>query len=235
MHRCSTHLAVTPGVTTRAGSRAGFTLIELLVVIAIIAILAALLMPALKSAREKARQIACMNNLKQVSLAVGFYTSDFDGRYPQAYLEDPPGVWYFISAKLVHLGYMPRQDDDLSKRYLICPSTPGSTPPFGRYTIAYNSIYLFGKSTLDAPKRTGDIRDTGATCMWYDGETADPGSSYYVFWGMNEPLSVYGYPVFRHNNAMSVAYCDSHVASLTRTEFQKSGATNGLHTFWTGK
>lgn len=62
--------------------RSGFTLIELLVVIAIIAILAAILFPVFAQAREKARQSACLSNMRQVGLGCRMYTQDYDETFP---------------------------------------------------------------------------------------------------------------------------------------------------------
>ena len=61
-------------------------MIELLVVIAIIAILAAMLLPALREAREKAREIYCTSNMKQVGTAIQMYAGDFDGFTPYSWL-----------------------------------------------------------------------------------------------------------------------------------------------------
>jgi prepilin-type N-terminal cleavage/methylation domain-containing protein/prepilin-type processing-associated H-X9-DG protein len=77
--------------------RSGFTLIELLVVIAIIGILAAMLFPVFARARESARKIQCLSNVKNIALAINMYLTDYDTFFPIGYENDKGADDYFAS------------------------------------------------------------------------------------------------------------------------------------------
>ena len=83
-HELRTHFAANPPPPVGRRRRRGFTLIELLVVIAIIAILAAILLPALGRAKQCARSIQCLSQLRQISLATRLYAEENEDLLPRS-------------------------------------------------------------------------------------------------------------------------------------------------------
>src|SRR4051812_35180018 len=97
----------------------GFTLIELLVVIAIIAILAGLLLPALSKAKNRAQRIACVSNLRQVSVALYMWAEDRTGRLPWRTPAEDDGTQ---SLPETWQHFLPISNEAVTPKILHCPS-----------------------------------------------------------------------------------------------------------------
>ena len=130
--------------------RSAFTLIELLLVLSLIAMLVAVMLPSLRGARERARDVACMSNLRQVAMGLTIY-GDERGRLPQRFnWADPDHNW----------GY----DDDLlragmaARGVFVCPRHEGASydrPTFSEPSYGMN--WFYDNTPLAVVERTDTI------------------------------------------------------------------------------
>ena len=209
----------------------GFTLIELLVVIAIIAIIAAILFPVFAQAREKARAMSCLSNMKQAGLAWSMYTQDYD----ETTLPQLTGAGYW---------YLPLQAYVKNWNMMLCPSRSdtagcqdGSIPVSPRclgygynygfvsdtgYGLSYTQTKDLRGNTL-RPGRSLAAITTPADCVAFGDTYDNPGYSI----AMDNILSRLPKGVssgrLRHMQNLNFVFADGHAKNIRMQAGEYSG------------
>jgi prepilin-type N-terminal cleavage/methylation domain-containing protein/prepilin-type processing-associated H-X9-DG protein len=226
------------GPTASSFQRNGFTLIELLVVIVVIAILASLLLPALASAKERAKSLRCLSNIRQLSLAAHLYVDDNEGALPWSErfwtapsnsgfnFTDPASPTFYTNFYAQLREYVGKDDG-----FWYCPSAkedtsltvPGDNSPLLGYM---GNMYAIGVvvapwpeakpkrlSQLFLPSEAKLFTDNGAN--WQGASVAV--TSYSTF--STIPLT----PIGLHRGGLNVAKADGSARFVNRSEFNRPG------------
>ncbi len=212
---------------------AGFTLIELLVVISIITLLISILLPALTNAREAARSVMCLSQLKQVGLAGRNYMFESDGMFPHQ-------EWWNSSQHATKPGmkqYIPLDDGNTGDTLITCPTAgPGAYTWHRTYTmniwLAFNFINTNKPYVPGLFSNIDHIAQPSNMSFIFDGARgsfdANEQAWYYTSAVHANNLPNFAYP---HNESNNIVFVDGHAAGHKRDFLTTQW---NQHPFWRG-
>lgn len=140
----------------------GMTLMELLVSIAVIAIFMGMVLPAFARARQQARSVSCVNNLRQIGLAFEMYLLEHDGYYPAA--QDPvstsPYYWLWMGRgwRTCLEPYVPRGEG--ATGVFWCPADPRAKKQYDATSYAYSMAFYHSPEQINTLNTSADTWDS---------------------------------------------------------------------------
>ncbi|MDD2708201.1 MAG: prepilin-type N-terminal cleavage/methylation domain-containing protein [Verrucomicrobiae bacterium] len=217
---------------------AGFTLVELLVVLGILSILATLLMPALKNARESAKQAVCMNNLRQIGLALNQYAADNEGvvvlmMYHPGFSPPSSGWGNYLYGRYGPSKYL----KDL--RIAHCPSGPLTNVSSNSLSISWTYGCRSRPSTDEnsfVPDETYHANNTVFVNLGNVQNPADypmladcvkPAENVQIYIIYNPPSGSNSGIHLRHNGGAMVLFADGHVELCDSARLKTIGFSKG--------
>ena len=219
-----------------------FTLIELLVVIAIIAILVAMLLPALSKARERARNVACISNQKQIGLSMQMYISDSDDNFapgfPESYTAATRTYWFRLLENYnpdTKVYRDPGGIDYVSSSWVKFSDNKTYYPLNYGHNATLQGTENWGAAYPSAPRIIENVKipsscmlifdlnmhwEVGYACFYNMGAATDFSMGGYLSQAaLNTKFAAY------HNGFGNVCYVDGHVGSISLAQARVIGTS----------
>ncbi len=208
----------------------GFTIIELLVVVTIIGILTGITIPVISEVKQKAQQMTCANNLRQIFLAIEQYTNDNNGLLPRSNNSSTSKdgskncnaeVWFKAVDRYLTALQLPGKRDEISlqERLLLVKQDPVfKTVPLSEQdktrTIKMNQSLV---SSSECQRSIETIEDTTKTVLLFDGRINSSGVA-------DNFDGLYGSVAQRHSKAANILFIDGHIECIKNGD--SDGTTN---------